>query len=164
MMGSGRWCLVSFAVISALCVSGPALYWKFHKTVPNFTCPPCSCHCPPPPSLLRFAPGLLNLSVTDCGKSDPEVKQEMGKEFVDLLTEELKLQEGVSAEHAQHMNVTLTDARRVASQYQREADKCVAATETCEGARERSEALLRKETKLTLLWEQRARNLGWQTE
>lgn len=164
-----RCCLVMFAITSALCVSGPALYWKFNKgfkhhhlSLSSSSCPSCTCDCPPPPSLLQIAPGLANISVTDCGSTDPDLKKEMEKQFVDLLTEELKLQEGVAVEHTQHMNTTLTEARRVAALYQREADKCVAATETCEGAREHSEALLRKERKLTLLWERRARKLGWE--
>lgn len=101
---------------------------------------------------------------TDCGGNDPELKQEMEKPFVDLLTEELKLQEAVSEEHSHHMNVTLAEAKRVASQYQKEAEKCNAATEICESARERAQALLLKERKITTLWEQRARRLGWDGE
>ncbi|GMP35642.1 hypothetical protein CsSME_00008006 [Camellia sinensis var. sinensis] len=108
--------------------------------------------------------GLANLSVTDCGGDDPDLKEEMEKQFVDLLTEEMKLQETVNEEHAHHMNITFAEARRVASQYQREAEKCNAATETCEQARERSEALLIKEKKVTSLWERRARQMGWQGE
>ncbi|XP_023521370.1 uncharacterized protein LOC111785139 [Cucurbita pepo subsp. pepo] len=108
--------------------------------------------------------GLSNLSVTDCGSNDPDLKQEMEKQFVDLLTEELKLQEAVSGEHTRHMNITLFEAKRVASQYQREAEKCIAATETCEEARERAEALTIKERKLTSLWERRARQMGWMVE
>ncbi|GAB2289122.1 hypothetical protein Dimus_023424 [Dionaea muscipula] len=166
--GSGlRLCLVSFAVISALCVSGPALYWKFKKGYYTFrrslpSCPPCICDCPPPLSLLQIAPGLANLSVTDCGSGDPDLKNEMEKQFVDLLTEEMKLQEAVAEEHSQHMNATLAEARRVASQYQKEAEKCNAATEACEEARERAEALLIKEKRITSLWERRARKLGWE--
>ena len=80
---------------------------------------------------------------------------------MDLLTEELKLQEAVSEEHTRHMNLTLAGAKRVASQYQREADKCNTATETCEQAREQSQAMLIRERKITLLWEQRARQMGW---
>lgn len=86
----------------------------------------------------------------------------MEKQFVDLLTEELKLQEIVSEEHLRHMNITFGEARRLALQYQREAEKCNTATETCEQARERAEALLTKERKVTHLWEQRARQLGWE--
>ncbi|XP_010548509.1 PREDICTED: uncharacterized protein LOC104819912 [Tarenaya hassleriana] len=164
-----RWCLVVFAVVSALAVCGPALYWKFNKGFSgsprrSSVCPPCVCNCPPPLSLLQIAPGLANLSVSDCGSDDPDLKQEMEKQFVDLLTEELKLQESVADEHSRHMNVTLAEARRVASQYQKEAEKCNTATETCETARERAEISLRKEKKITSMWEQRARQLGWEGE
>ncbi|KAI3744436.1 hypothetical protein L1987_57516 [Smallanthus sonchifolius] len=161
-----RCCLVTFAVISALCVSGPALYWRLKKGfyLKSVSCGPCVCHCPPPLSLLKLAPGLANLSVTDCGKDDPDLKEEMGKQFVDLLSEELKLQETVGEEHMRHMNITVGEARRVAAQYQKEAEKCNTATETCEQARELAEALTRQEKKMTLLWERRARQLGWEGE
>ncbi|KAK9210646.1 hypothetical protein WN944_003017 [Citrus x changshan-huyou] len=102
--------------------------------------------------------------ITDCGSNDPDVKQEMEKQFVDLLTEELKLQEAVAEEHLRHMNITFGEAKRVASQYQKEAEKCNAATETCEEARERAEALLIKERKVTSLWEWRAQQMGWEGE
>ncbi|XP_062078334.1 uncharacterized protein LOC133782903 [Humulus lupulus] len=163
-----RCCLVVFAVVSALAVCGPALYWRFKKGMSvgdeKTSCAPCVCDCPPPLSLLKIAPGLANLSISDCGSNDPELKQEMEKQFVDLLTEELKLQEAVAEEHNRHMNVTFAEAKRIASQYQKEAEKCNAATETCEGARERSEALLIKERKVTSTWERRARQLGWEGE
>ncbi|KAL9223914.1 hypothetical protein vseg_000006 [Gypsophila vaccaria] len=179
--GGWWWWWVGFAVISAVCVSGPALYFKFQKqqqqqhynynynynynwvSLNKYKCPVCACHCPPPPptSLLHLSPGLANLSSTDCGKSDPDLYHEMGKQFVDLLTEELKLHHSVASHHSHHMNLTLSDARRSASLYQREADKCVAATETCESARERSQSFLSNEIKLTSLWELRARHLGW---
>ncbi|KAL5980506.1 hypothetical protein ACLOJK_028414 [Asimina triloba] len=161
-------CLVVFAVSSALFVSGPALYWRFKKGIrlkdggnalPS--CGPCICDCPPPLTLLNVAPGLINLSVTDCGRYDPDLNKEMEKQFVDLLTEELKLQETVSEEHTQHMNLTFIEARRLASQYQREAEKCNAAIETCEESREKAEAAMIKEKKVTAMWERRARQLGW---
>ncbi|CAL9233779.1 unnamed protein product [Arabidopsis halleri] len=98
---------------------------------------------------LQIAPGLANLSITGCGSDDSELKEEIEKQFVDLLTEELKLQEAVADEHSHHMNVTLAEAKRVASQYQKEAEKCNAATEICESARERAQALLLKERKIT---------------
>jgi len=100
--------------------------------------------------------------MTDCGKNDPELSKEMEKQSVDLLTEELRLQEAVAEEHTHHMNVTLVEAKRLASQYQKEAEKCNAATETCEEARERAEAALTKERRVTYIWEQRARRSGWQ--
>ncbi|MQL97540.1 hypothetical protein Taro_030232 [Colocasia esculenta] len=111
-----------------------------------------------------FSMCLINLSVPDCGKHDPLLNEEMEKQFVDLLTEELKLQEAVAEEHNHHMNYTVVEARRLASQYQKEAEKCNTATETSEEARERAEASLRREKKLTSRWEHRARQLGWQGE
>ncbi|KAG2315074.1 hypothetical protein Bca52824_018196 [Brassica carinata] len=133
-------CLIIFDVISALLVCGPALYWKFNKgfigsTRKSSVCPPCVCDCPPHVSLLDITP--------DCGSDDPELKQEMEKHFVDLLTKEMKL---------------------VASQYQKEAEKCNAATKICESTRERAEALLIKERKITAFWEKRARQSGWEGE
>ncbi|XP_008794328.1 uncharacterized protein LOC103710409 [Phoenix dactylifera] len=163
-----RCCLVLFAIASALSVSGPALYWRYKKrfsgisSYSSSSCAPCVCDCPPPLSLHKITPGLINLSITDCGKHDPELNKEMEKQFVDLLTEELKLQEDVAEEHTYHMNATLVEAKRLASQYQKEAEKCNAATETCEEAREQAEAALAKEKKITALWERRARQLGWQ--
>lgn len=88
----------------------------------------------------------------------------MEKQFVDLLSEELKLQEAVDKEHVHHMNITFVEARRLASEYQKEAEKCIATTETCEVGRERAVVLLAKEKKLTSVWERRARQAGWQGE
>uniref|UniRef100_A0A0D9UYG3 DUF1068 domain-containing protein n=1 Tax=Leersia perrieri TaxID=77586 RepID=A0A0D9UYG3_9ORYZ len=167
----GRWWLVIAAVASALAVSGPAFYWRYKQGFPSSSsatavvspsCPPCSCDCPPPLSLHSIAPGLVNFSTAGCGKNDPELSKEMEKQFVDLLNEELKLQQIVAEEHSHHMNATLVEAKRQATLYQREAEKCNAATETCEEARERSETAISKEKKLTALWEQRARQMGWQ--
>lgn len=98
---------------------------------------------------------------TDCGKDDPELKEEMEKQFVDLLSEELKLQEVVDKEHVHHMNITFVEARRLASEYQKEAEKCIATTETCEVGRERAVVLHAKEMKLTALWKRRALQAGW---
>ena len=121
------------------------------------------------PSLqLLLSPSAVLISLVsfdcmaDCGKNDPELNKEMEKQFVDLLTEELRLQEAVAEEHALHMNVTLIEAKRLASQCQKEAEKCNSATETCEEARERAEAALTKERRMTYIWEQRARRSGWQ--
>ncbi|CAA6661664.1 unnamed protein product [Spirodela intermedia] len=133
------------------------LQWRQRSLLPL-----CACDCPPPLSLQKVAPGLLNLSVPDCGKNDPELSKEMEKQFVDILAEELKLQEVVAQSRSRHMNYTILEARRLAAQYQKEAEKCNAATETCEEARERAEASLTREKVITSLWERRARLLGWQ--
>ncbi|KAL0292434.1 UNVERIFIED_CONTAM: hypothetical protein Scaly_2590700 [Sesamum calycinum] len=160
-----RCCLVIFAVISALCVSGPALYFKFKKGLKlkgvSASCAPCACHCAPPQSLFQIAPGLADLSVTDCGKDDPDLKEEMEKQFCGLIAEAKIARSCRSRAHPPYEH-HLGEARRSASQYQREAEKCNAATETCEGARERAETLLAKEKRITLVWERRAKLLGWE--
>lgn len=66
---SGGWlrgCLVVFAVVSALGVCGPALYWRFKNAITlrnnnnKLSCPSCLCDCPPPLSLFQLAPGNNN--------------------------------------------------------------------------------------------------------
>ncbi|KAJ4826055.1 hypothetical protein Tsubulata_048118 [Turnera subulata] len=64
-----RCCLVIFAVVSALAVCGPALYWRFKKTIrfsdsKSSSCPPCVCDCPPPLSLLKIAPVDLRVPIS----------------------------------------------------------------------------------------------------
>jgi hypothetical protein len=88
----------------------------------------------------------------------------MEKNYTDLLAEELKLQETVTVENQQRADMALLEAKKLASQYQKEAEKCTAGMETCEEARERAEATLRAEKKLSSLWEQRARQLGWKED
>lgn len=97
----------------------------------------------------------------DCAKPDPEVSEEMGKNFIDLLAEELKLKEEHATEGQHRADVTLLEAKKLASQYQKEADKCSSGMDTCEEARERAEAALLQQKKLTALWAQRARQRGW---
>lgn len=68
---SGTWgkcCLVVFAIVSSLCVSGPALYWKFKKVSilgsgAASACPRCDCdsQCPTPLPLFQIAPGRIDL-------------------------------------------------------------------------------------------------------
>ncbi|KAL3535059.1 hypothetical protein ACH5RR_003520 [Cinchona calisaya] len=46
-----------------------------------------------------------------------------------------------------HTNISLGEGKRLASQYQKETEKCNAVTETCEEAREQVQAMLSKEKK-----------------
>ncbi|KAL0362380.1 UNVERIFIED_CONTAM: hypothetical protein Scaly_1193200 [Sesamum calycinum] len=57
--------------------------------------------------------------------------------------------------------MALLEAKKMTSQYQKEADKCNSGMETCEEAREKSEAALLAQKQLTAMWEQRARQRGW---
>ncbi|KAK5785949.1 hypothetical protein PVK06_040571 [Gossypium arboreum] len=52
-------------------------------------------------------------------------------------------------------------AKKLASQYQKEADKCNLGMETCKEVREKAEEALSAQMKLTAMWEIRARQKGW---
>lgn len=151
--------LVLLALALSVYIVGPPLYWQFMEGLHSASCSPCVCDCPSEARLSIIPPGFNNLSLTDCGK--PEFREEMEKNSTDLVSEELRLQEVVAEENQQHAEMMLLDAKKLASQYQKEAEKCNAGIETCEGARERAEASLVLERKSTALWEQRARQMGW---
>ncbi|KAK5775175.1 hypothetical protein PVK06_043044 [Gossypium arboreum] len=57
--------------------------------------------------------------------------------------------------------MALLKAKKLASQYQKEADKCNSSMETCEEAREKAEEALPAQMKLTTMWEIRACQKGW---
>ncbi|XP_021275228.1 uncharacterized protein LOC110409997 [Herrania umbratica] len=146
-------------------IVGPPLYWHFMEGLAavshsSNTCPPCLCDCSSQP-LLTIPEGLSNASFADCTKHDPEVSEDTEKNFADLLTEELKLREAEALESQQRADMALLEAKKIASQYQKEADKCNSGMETCEEAREKAEAALAAQKKLTTMWELRARQKGW---
>ncbi|PQM40350.1 uncharacterized protein Pyn_22876 [Prunus yedoensis var. nudiflora] len=161
-------------VIVGVCIAGyivgPPLYWHFMEGLAAVShsssssslssCPPCTCDCSSQP-LLSIPIGLSNISFADCAKHDPEVNEDTEKNFVDLLTEELKLREAEAIENQQRADMALLEAKKIASQYQKEADKCNSGMETCEEAREKAEATLEAQRKLTAAWELRARQRGW---
>mgnify|MGYP002775693851 FL=1 len=89
------------------------------------------------------------------------MKEELEKYPTDLLSEELKLQATVADESQQRADASLLEVKKLSSQYQKEAEKCNFGMETCEQAREKAEAFFIAQKKLTRLWEQRARGLGW---
>lgn len=98
---------------------------------------------------------------SDCAKPDPEVNGDTEKNFAELLSEELKLRENEALENQQRADMALLETKKIASQYQKEADKCNSGMETCEEAREKAELALVAQKKLTALWELRARQKGW---
>ncbi|ERN05488.1 hypothetical protein AMTRI_Chr12g234670 [Amborella trichopoda] len=155
--------LALMALSLSLYILGPPLYWHIVEGIAAYrhsSCPPCVCDCSSEP-LLTMPSGLINMSFADCSKHDPEMSEDMEKNFTDLLAEELKLQEALAVENQQHADMALLEAKKTASQYQKEADKCNSGMETCEEAREKSEATLLTQKKLTAMWEMRARQLGW---
>ncbi|KAH9620726.1 hypothetical protein KSS87_002208 [Heliosperma pusillum] len=149
------------------------------STTSSSNCAPCTCNCDSQP-ILSIPQELSNISFTedenplnsslirdvifakiDCSKHDPAVSGDTEKNFVELLSEELKLREASAAEDRRRADMALLEAKKVTSQYQKEADKCNSGMETCEEAREKAEAALVAQKKLTAVWEQRARHKGW---
>lgn len=167
------------ALSIAAYIVGPPLYWHFLEgsapvsisssssssssllsSSTSVNCPPCSCNCDSTP-LITIPDGLSNISFTDCSKHDPGVSEDTEKNFAELLAEELKLREAEAAENQKRADMALLEAKKITSQYQKEADKCNSGMETCEEAREKAEAALVSQKKLTALWEERARQKGW---
>ncbi|RZC86872.1 hypothetical protein C5167_030221 [Papaver somniferum] len=98
----------------------------------------------------------------DCVKHEPNVNKDMERNFTQLLTEELRLLEIEALENEQRSDMALQEAKKKASQYQKEADKCNSGMGTCEEAREKAEADLAAQKRMTEMWELRARQRGWQ--
>ena len=108
----------------------------------------------------------LPLMFSDCSKQFKGVRtlasgEETEKSVTEQLVEELKQREEEAAEAQQEADVKLLEAKKLVSQYQKEADKCSSGMDTCEEAREKSANSLLGQRKLTALWEERARELGW---
>ncbi|KAK6157304.1 hypothetical protein DH2020_011552 [Rehmannia glutinosa] len=148
------------AICLAAYIVGPPLYWHLIEGLASASasasCPPCNCDCDSLP-LLSIPQGLNNASFADCAKHDPDVSDDTQKNFAELLSEELKLREAEALENQQRADMALLEAKKMTSQYQKEADKCNSGMETCEEAREKSEAALLAQKQLTALWESRAR-------
>jgi len=99
--------------------------------------------------------------VVDCMRHDQEVTEEVVVSFSKRLAEEVKKREVEAEEKQRKADTKLLEAKKIASQYQKEADKCNSGMETCEQARERAETALENQLKETALWEVRARQRGW---
>ncbi|XP_022988959.1 uncharacterized protein LOC111486163 isoform X1 [Cucurbita maxima] len=148
-------------------ILGPPLYWHVKegfavvsRSSSSSSCPPCFCDCPSQP-VISIPEELRNSTFAGCVKHDPEVSQDTEKNFADLLLEELKLKEAEASESHRRADMALLEAKKMTSQYQKEADKCNSGMETCEEAREKAEAVLAAQKRLTATWEQRARQWGW---
>ncbi|XP_045796562.1 uncharacterized protein LOC123890879 [Trifolium pratense] len=144
-----RWVLVWISVCYIVFTIGPPSRWRLKES----SCPQCDdCYC----SSAEYPLGSL-----DCGKHDPAMNVEMTKDQLTMLSEELKLQKVVANETLEHTKRLVTNARNTFSHYKSEAEKCNIGMETCEEARERAEAELVEERRLTAIWENRARDYGW---
>ncbi|KAL2641775.1 hypothetical protein R1flu_009362 [Riccia fluitans] len=154
--------IIVLALGFAAYICGPPLYWHFvgDGTGKHVSCPVCICECPNDNNLADLA----NLTLPDCVRDDPDMQDELGKSRYQLLQEELKLQETVAEEAQQRSEAAILEAKKTASQFQKEFEKCNQGMETSEGAREKAEAALVLEKKKSELWERRARELGWKED
>ncbi|KAJ6292355.1 hypothetical protein OIU78_024512 [Salix suchowensis] len=152
-------CLVGYIV-------GPPLYWRLSELLTanirssTHRCPPCSCDCSSQ-QLLSLLDGLSSRSFTDCMKHDPEVSREMEQSSTNMLEDELRLSEEEAQKKQQRADLALLEAKRMTSQYQKEAEKCNFGMDSCEEAREKAEDVVEEQRKLTAIWELRARERGW---
>ncbi|XP_020238379.1 uncharacterized protein LOC109817526 isoform X1 [Cajanus cajan] len=166
MGGGGAVRLGLWAV--ALCIAGyivgPPLYWHFVELIKHSSssssCAPCICDCSSHPTV-SIPQRLANSSFQDCAKRNPEVDGDTEKNVAELLSEELNLRETEALKIQHRGDMALLESKKMASQYQKEADKCNSGMETCEEAREKAEMALVAQKKLTALWELRARQKGW---
>ncbi|MFS7931567.1 hypothetical protein Hanom_Chr08g00718951 [Helianthus anomalus] len=71
----------------------------------------------------------------------------------------MKVTEATESQQRAHM--ALLEAKKLTSQYQKEADKCNSGMETCEEAREKAEAALVSQKEQSAMWELRACQRGW---
>ncbi|CAF2125357.1 unnamed protein product [Brassica napus] len=148
------------------CIAVPSLHWHLNEAIEDSlhsSCPPCVCDCSSQPLLSipdkRYHVGAL-FHCQDCRRSD-EGSEESERSFTEMVAEELKLREAQAKEDEWRADRLLLDAKKVASQYQKEAEKCSMGMETCELAREKSEATLDEQRRLSYMWELRARQNGW---
>ncbi|XP_027339844.1 uncharacterized protein LOC113853592 [Abrus precatorius] len=150
------------AVCIAGYILGPPLYWHLLEVIKHSSsvCAPCICDCSSHP-IISIPQGFSNSSFGDCAKHNPEVDVDTEKDVAELLSEELNLRETEALKYQQRTNMALLESKKIASQYQKEADKCNSGMETCEEARDKAEMALVAQKKLTALWELRARQKGW---
>ncbi|CAH9081601.1 unnamed protein product [Cuscuta epithymum] len=157
---------VATASVMGVCIIagyliGPPLYWLLSDAAAT-SCPLCLCDCTLKP-LLSHQNGLLNAtSFIDCMEHDQtEVREGAERNFTRQLVEELHKREGEVHEIQQKAEQALLEAKKLTSQYQKEAEKCTSGMETCEEAREKAEAVLEAQREVSSMWELRARQKGW---
>lgn len=158
-----RCSLFSVVLLLVFFIVGRPILWFLRANSHSLaSCQSCDCDCSSDEFSMPL--GFLNSSYSDCGKDDPEVNEELEKDMIGLLSEELGLLKSVSRDHLARTKELIMDTKRSSWHYQKEAEKCNAGVETCEEAREKAEAAIMEERKLSALWEERARDLGWKDE
>ncbi|KAJ7546406.1 hypothetical protein O6H91_08G039000 [Diphasiastrum complanatum] len=147
---------VLFALGLGVYLVGPPLYWEIVQGGSSAQvlspCPPCVCDC----STLDLA----NEATAGCVTISKETNDSEQKK-TELIVEEIKLQKYVFEESQQTADLALLEVKKLSSQYQKEAEKCNIGIQTSEDAREKAETTLELQIKQAMVWENRARLLGW---
>ncbi|KAH0854266.1 LOW QUALITY PROTEIN: hypothetical protein HID58_090066, partial [Brassica napus] len=131
-------------------IAGPSLYWHLNETIAeslHSSCPPLFCDCSSQP-LLYIPDGLSNHSFLDARKGAKRTRV-----VSRMVAEELKLREAQAQEDEWRADSGVSVSE--------EADKCSMGMETCEQAREKSDATLDEQRRVSYMWELRARQNGW---
>ncbi|XP_077217709.1 uncharacterized protein LOC143852212 [Tasmannia lanceolata] len=147
-------------VLVGVLLIGSIMNWLFTDDISSQASCPCFCDCSSE-SIFLTSLGFTNISLEDCGRHDPDVNEEMEKTVTDLLAEEVRLRVIVNDDNEKRAEVSILEAKKTSSRYQKESEKCNEGMVTCEEARQKAEASLRAELKLSELWEKRARARGW---
>ncbi|OWM63791.1 uncharacterized protein LOC116215064 [Punica granatum] len=149
-------CLVAF-VLGSMAVT--VIKWRRTSTslaylspAAGTSCSSCSCQC-------AVKPGHLPRP-SDCRETDPNMKKVL-QHRISLLKEEIDLRVTVARESLKRTETAIEMSKKTSARFQNEAAKCRICVETCEEVRERAEAELVEERRLTKLWEKRARKHGW---
>ncbi|BBN08590.1 hypothetical protein MPTK1_4g12790 [Marchantia polymorpha subsp. ruderalis] len=162
--GPGRLRRVITALVlgSTLCM---ALYWEFigHTSADLKPCPPCACDClqPGDESLKESLGDLKDVILPNCGRDHPGMQSELKKSRFQLMKEEFLLNKIVRQETQLRYEKPIRDAQKKAADHEKEYESCNQKLIESEGAREMAAIDLSNQRKVTLLWEERARTLGW---
>ncbi|KAL1186958.1 hypothetical protein V6Z11_A01G214700 [Gossypium hirsutum] len=146
-------------------IVGPPLYWHFMEGLVAFshisnTCPPYLCDCSSQP-LLTIPKAYKYGQAIDLYTQTIELNSQNAVYWANRSLAHTKLEEYGSAiqDATKAIEVDPKYLKKLASQYQKEAEKCNSGMETCEEVREKAEEALPAQMKLTAMWEIRASRL-----
>ncbi|KAL2630964.1 hypothetical protein R1flu_015650 [Riccia fluitans] len=159
-------------VAITLCIFlGSPFYWQLKDDAAaglegsgSDICPPCTCDC-----VASQFQGFLNetyanldyVTLPNCGRNDPDMLQELKKSRTQLLEEELQLEDAVWIGDRARFDSKIQEFEAMAAHYLEESQQCNSEMSASESAREKAEADLVTQRKITYSWESRAHALGW---
>ncbi|GFY91976.1 transmembrane protein, putative [Actinidia rufa] len=98
-----RGVLVWVSLFVVAYIVGRSIFWHSRdNSYAQSSCPPCECDCD--------ADNIFSIPI-DCGKNDPDINEEMEKDRISLLSEELRLQKNVTDDSLKRTNALIMDAK-----------------------------------------------------